>query len=153
MEGMVDSASILLSDRGLTVAGAMEIYGFAGDGIVSVADGNSISTLLGTFNIVQGDLDYNVSLDLSFFQGLIDSSAQWAGLVIKNTVENGFGPGADICSKEGVAGTSNTASSICLGASAPTLTLDIRADVPEPSTLALLGAGLLGLFMRRKRVA
>ena len=25
--------------------------------------------------------------------------------------------------------------------------------VPEPSTLALLGAGLLGLFMRRKRVA
>ena len=26
-------------------------------------------------------------------------------------------------------------------------------EVPEPSTLALLGAGLLGLFMRRKRVA
>ena len=27
------------------------------------------------------------------------------------------------------------------------------AAVPEPSTLGLLGAGLLGLFMRRKRVA
>ena len=26
-------------------------------------------------------------------------------------------------------------------------------SVPEPSTLALLGAGLLGLFLRRKRVA
>ena len=28
-----------------------------------------------------------------------------------------------------------------------------EVSVPEPSTLALLGAGLLGLFMRRKRVA
>ena len=29
----------------------------------------------------------------------------------------------------------------------------VIASVPEPSTLALLAAGLLGLFMRRKRVA
>ena len=32
-------------------------------------------------------------------------------------------------------------------------TLNDATSVPEPSTLGLLGAGLLGLFMRRKRVA
>ena len=45
---------------------------------------------------------------------------------------------------------------IVWGANANNKTTQVSAtltQVPEPSTLALLGAGLLGLFMRRKRVA
>ena len=42
------------------------------------------------------------------------------------------------------------------GSNRALLTIDFTpasTQVPEPSTLGLLGAGLLGLFMRRKRVA
>lgn len=115
----------------------MYLYGFAGDGTASIADGNLISDLIGSFTIVNGDLDYNAALDTSIFQNLVDSGVDYAGIVMVSSDETtGFGPGADICAFDSTC-------SMCAGTSGSTLFIDY--DPVAAAALMVLGLMRIGL--------
>ena len=144
----INSVSVLFEDRGTTIPGEVFLYGYAGDGVSSISDGDLISNLIGSFSFgsTSSQLDYNISLDTSFFQGLIDSNAAYAGIVMVSSDETGFGPGGDICSIE-------STYSQCAGTTGSSLTIDFGpASVPEPSAILLLSLGLGSFgFARRRR--
>lgn len=146
----INSVDVLFEDRGTTRSGEVFLYGFAGDGVASISDGDFISDLIGSFSLGanSSNLDYNVSLNTSFFQGLINTSATFAGIVMVSSDESIFGPGADICSFDSPFGN-------CSGTTGSSLTIDFDAvTVPEPSILALFGLGLAGIgFSRKKKVS
>jgi hypothetical protein len=147
----INSVSVLFEDRGTTVPGGMLLFGFAGDGTASAADGNLISAQIGSFNIVAGNLDYSVNLATSFFQNLVDASAAFVGIVMVSSNEGNVA-GADFCSFD-----SNFSG--CVNATGSTLKIDFAppSSVPLPAALPLFasGLGVMGFigWRRKKKMA
>ena len=114
-----------------------------GDLIFEIIPGTNNLDLLGSdfeFLLVSGALE-TVSLDVNFTVNNGDSIFVWSQLLARGI-------------RGGTADAFNTMS---LSFSDPTGFAPVlggdSVQVPEPSTLGLLAAGLVGLIMRRKRVA
>lgn len=144
----VESASVSFSARGTRMPGLVYLYGYAGDGVATIADGNLVQTLVGSFSVVSEEMDYNVSISASFLQGLLDAGASYLGLVMVSSDETRFGPGADFCS---VGSTTPS----CAGNPGSQLTVNSSPAgvVPVPASLPLLagGFGLFGVMAARRR--
>ncbi|MEC7258843.1 MAG: hypothetical protein VXW58_13580, partial [Pseudomonadota bacterium] len=136
----VDSASVSFSVRGTRVPGVVNLYGYSGDGVATIADGNLVQTLVGSFTVSDASADYNVSISSSFLQGLLDAGASHLGLIMVSSDETRFGPGADFCS----VGSTNYS---CSGIPGSQLTVNSSPAnvVPVPASLPLLAGGF-GLF-------
>jgi hypothetical protein len=133
--------------------GSMLLYGYEGDGVASFADGNSTDNLIGefTFDADKTNGDYNVLLSTSFFQGLIDSAALFAGIVMVSSGEGvSFGPGADICARHSTSSSCGTP----VLENGSKLTVNFTpAAVPIPAAVWLFGTALIGLIGFGKRKA
>lgn len=139
------SADLFLQDRGASRSGTLNLWGYFGDGIISLDDATETGNLLGTMYINRSAGIQNFNLNVaSFIQSAIDSDEQFAGFLIGAATPSGFGGAAsDMCSSE------SASSSWC---DVPLLTINSVApdqDVPEPSTLAVFALGLIGLASRK----
>jgi hypothetical protein len=147
----INTVNFLFSDRGTTVTGFnFNIFGYAGDGVINVGDGNNVGNLLTSIPVLPGQPDYDVPLPATFIQGLVDSSMPFAGLVMASSNEGSTDIfGADICSIDFPAcDDPGTPQGVV-----PTLRINFTA-VDEPGALALFGLGLAGLgFARRRKAA
>jgi hypothetical protein len=136
--GVVTSATLNL----ITVSGfaddPFELYGYAGDGTTAPGDVTG-GSLLASLPVDWQDTIANPSFDVTgFLQGLVASSAEYAGFYLKLVQESGgfqfmqFGLPAD-----------------------SGLVVDVREGtppvVPEPSAIVLVLAGLAAFRLLRRR--
>jgi len=132
----INSATFSVSSGGTEVAGGtFNFWGYSGDGAITVADATQTADLLTTLPTLTGHPTYTVDVT-SLIQTLVDASAGYAGILITVSPEGNFF-GNDLVSSEGDNGP------------VPNLTVDF--SVPEPMSTALLGVGLAGLGMIRRR--
>lgn len=139
---VVNSAVVGLHDRGSTFNPpfTISLYGFIGDGLISVADGNAITP----FNFINsysnvgntGNPDYLIDVT-SFVQFFVDANQPFAGILLRSSGEGGLFRGNDLASSENGDLSAR-----------PGLTVDYT-PVPEPGSLLLLGAGGSALLARR----
>lgn len=102
---IVNSATLSLHDRGSTFSPpfTISLYGFIGDGVVSVSDGNAITP----FNFISsytnnsdtGDPDYVIDVK-SFIQYYVDHREPFAGVLLRSNGEGGLFRGNDLASRD-----------------------------------------------------
>ena len=156
----INLATLGLRDEGTSSDGRIDIFGFSGDGVVSVSDALETSNLVTSINITSANGIEDFSRELtSFVQGLVTNNALFAGLLLVSEDETSFSVGgSDICSSEAGNGTASFARSDCVGFG-PSLTVDFATSVvPLPAALPLYGTGLaimgfVGWRRKRKAVA
>ena len=145
---IVDSVALRLypqglsTNLGLSASEISEIHGYAGDGVIQVAD---LMDALAVGSIVGPTANGPVTVVLSpgWLQGLVDSSSPFAGLMFKGVP----GPVA-------VVYTFDAAFAAVPLAERPTLIVDYHEGapvIPEPSTLILVGSGVALSAFRKRR--
>lgn len=143
----VISAELFLQDRGSSISGTLNLWGYFGDGLISLDDATETGNLLGTMLIDSGAgiQDFNINV-ASFIQSAINSDEQFVGFLIGAATASGVGGAAsDMCA--GAGGSYGS----CDG-NLPKLTINSiqpTQDVPEPSTLAIFALGLMALTTRK----
>jgi hypothetical protein len=154
----VSSATLLLSDAGSTQIGKINVWGYNGNGIIEINDGNFTLNLLATLTITSstGNPEFSINVT-SFIQNLSDLSVSYAGFLL-----GGINGGAsDICSVE--------ADPVAYGCGIPLLNIEFTPpprieitagpgntstvmNIIEPPSIALFLLGLVCLTaMRRKQ--
>jgi len=147
---IIDSVSLQLSplgvatNIGLSAGEVGEVHGYAGDGVILVADlmdSLAVASIVGP--TANGPL--SVVLSTSWLQGLVDSSSPFAGLMFKGV------PGPIL-----VTYNFDSAFSGVPVAERPTLIVEHHQGdgapvIPEPSTVILFGTGLALAAFRRVR--
>ncbi|MEM9343510.1 MAG: DNRLRE domain-containing protein [Pseudomonadota bacterium] len=140
----VTSATLSLTDQGTSRDGRIDIYGFSGDGIVSVDDADVLAMQVGSIEIVEADGTQQFEIDVTaFLQSLTDVDASHAGFILASESPSFSVGGSDICSSE----FSNCA---------PKLVAEVTeapevAPIPLPAGLPLLLAGIGGLALLRRK--
>ena len=143
----INSASVAFSRQlGSTTPGDMLLYGFAGDGVAGNSDGNQTANPIGTFTLSGTNQIYNVGLNQSVVQNLIDNATSYLGILMVSSNQASGGPGGDICSLEYNAELEQL-NGPCSGAQ---LTLDFTPStipaVPLPAAVWLFGTALVAMF-------
>ncbi|HOX39304.1 MAG TPA: PEP-CTERM sorting domain-containing protein [Candidatus Brocadiia bacterium] len=128
----INSVGLLLYGQSATAL-LCQLYGYAGDGVLTLGD-EQASDLLASFSPMTGP-NPPITVPPSFIQGLINNGDPYAGFVIRaimpDPVNFWFSETSDGFS--------------------PTLVVDYT-PVPEPGSIALIGLGAVGLAVyRRKR--
>lgn len=144
---IIDSVSLVLSpvgqslNIGLGAGEASEIHGYAGDGIIQVADLND-SLLVGSLVGPVANGSVTVLLSTIWLQSLVDSSTPFAGLMFKGIP----GPIAVTYAFDAAFGGVPLAER-------PTLIVEHHGSevIPEPSTVILCVSGLALAALRRAR--
>lgn len=137
----LDPQGPVSTNIGLGAGEASEIHGYAGDGVIQVADLND-SLLVGSITGPVANGQVLVVLSSSWLQGLVDASNPYAGLMFKGVP----GPIQVLYSFD-------SAFSGVPVAERPTLiieTSDSAPVIPEPSTMILFGTGVAATALRRR---
>lgn len=119
------------------------VQGYAGDGAADSSDVEPASGLteIGMSQPLVEPGSISVELDIAYIEGLIASGEDYLGLQLHG-MENGM----EILS------VSSEGTEIGLG-HPPRLVITYQTDIPEPSSIVLLGLGLVEVVRRRKRKA
>ena len=145
---VIQSASFSVQSRGTAVSGGLfNIYGYSGDGVVTVADATQTATLIGSTPTQAGTPLYTIDAT-ALIRSLVGTNASFAGFLITVSPQDQFF-GNDLCSRE----SSAFVNEFCTAADLPTLTVNYSAaaTVPEPGTVALFGIAISGLASVRRR--
>ncbi|MGV6819974.1 MAG: DNRLRE domain-containing protein [Parvularcula sp.] len=154
--GSITNATLSLRDEGTSQDGRIDVYGYAGDGTVSIADSGNLATLVASFTITQANGIEDFALDVtSLLQSLYANGDSFAGFVLVSESNSFNIGGSDICSSEASNGTASFSRPNCVG-HGPRLSVTFDdmgvAPVPLPAALPLFATGLAaGFAARRKR--
>jgi hypothetical protein len=148
------SATFVASVTATTAPAVMSVFGYAGNGVIDLADANQVTTLIGATTLTAQPgpgtfLPITVALSPSFVEAL---GIGYLGLVTAVSFESLPGCGSIRCADYvEVASLENQS-----GFPLPTLRLETQGGtlptaVPESGTLLLLGSGVIASALRARK--